>query len=149
MNKMNRKVEYALMALKYMSQKEADQLTSVKEICQSTGVPFDATSRVMQLMAQKKFLKVEMGAQGGYAILKDLTDVSFLEIIETVLSPVEVVRCASGEEKCEFFGNCNIQTPLQVFNNKLTDFYRTLSIAELIQVNMMKGEKSWPTQTQV
>ncbi|MEK6554068.1 MAG: Rrf2 family transcriptional regulator, partial [Bdellovibrionota bacterium] len=68
MNKMNRKVEYALMALKFMSSKEAGQLTSVKEICQSTGAPFDATSRVMQLMAQKKILKAEMGAQGGYQI---------------------------------------------------------------------------------
>jgi hypothetical protein len=43
MNKMNRKVEYALMALKFMSQINAGQLTSVKEICQSTGAPFDAT----------------------------------------------------------------------------------------------------------
>lgn len=147
MNKMNRKVEYALMALKFMSSKDAGQLTSVKEICQSTGAPFDATSRVMQLMAQKKILKAEMGAQGGYQITKDLSETNFLEIIETVLSPVEVVRCASKQEKCEFIGHCNIQSPLQVFNNKLTDFYKTLSVAELLQVNATKGEKTWLAQT--
>lgn len=145
MKKMNRKVEYALMALKYMSQKRAGQLTSVNEICQATGVPFDATSRVMQQMAQKKILKAEMGSQGGYLVIKDFSRMSFLEILEAVLSPLEVVRCASGEEKCEFFGNCNIQTPLQVFNQKLSDFYRTLSVAELLQ---LKGEKSWANPIQ-
>lgn len=55
MNKLNRKVEYALMALKFMSSKVPGELTSTKEVVESTGCPFDATARVMQQMAQKIF----------------------------------------------------------------------------------------------
>ena len=148
MNKMNRKVEYALMALKYMSQKYPGQLTSVKEICQAQKTPFDLTSRVMQLMAQKKILKAEHGAQGGYLIIKDLAKVTFLDIVEAVLSPVEVVKCTSGSKSCEFIGQCNIQTPLQVFNQRLVEFYKMLSVSELLQIQN-KGEKQWQAQIQL
>ena len=133
MNRLNRKVEYALMALKYMSSKYAGQRTTVKEICSATHIPFDATSRVMQLMAQREILKSEHGAHGGYLITKDLSKISFLEIIEVVTGPVEAVRCAAGGEVCEFFANCNLTSPLKAFNEKLTEFYRSLSVAELIQ----------------
>ena len=133
MNRLNRKVEYALIALKYMSTKYAGQLTTVKEICRATKIPFDATSRVMQQMVQKGVLKAEQGAHGGYMLVSDLNKVSFLDIVETITGEVEVVRCLSRHEECEFFSGCNVVTPLKNFNNKLQEFYRSLSVGELIQ----------------
>lgn len=144
MNKVNRKVEYALMALKHMSQKFAGQLTSAKEISDQIGSPFDATSRVMQLMAQKGILKSEHGAHGGYLIVKDLSKVTFYDVITTVLAPIEVVKCANGQDDCDLFAKCNVQSPLQTFNNKLVDFYQTLPVSELLQIP--KGERTWQTQ---
>lgn len=135
------------MALKHMSQKFAGQLTSAKEISDATGSPFDATSRVMQLMAQKGILKSEQGAHGGYLIVKDLSKVTFHDIIVTVLAPIEVVKCASGQDECELFAKCNVQSPLQVFNARLIDFYKTLPMSELLQIPQnTKGEKAWATQ---
>lgn len=139
MNRLNRKVEYALIALKFMSSKYAGQRTTVKEICTATGIPFDATSRVMQLMAQQGLLKAEHGAQGGYLLVQDLAKVSFLDVMEIISGPVAAVRCATDAD-CEFSSQCNVVSPMQVFNSRLTDFYKNLSIAELLQVRETKRE---------
>src|SRR5690606_37884444 len=109
--------------------KFSGQLTTVKEVCQATRIPFDATSRVMQLMAQKGILKSEHGAHGGYMIARDLSKVSFYDVAETILGPVEVVRCASGHGDCEFANKCNVQSPLQNLNARLVGFYRTVTVA--------------------
>ena len=140
MNRINRKMEYALMALKYISHRYAGQLVTVKEICESTGIPFDATSRVMQLMVQKKILKSEHGAHGGYMLVKDLSKVSFYEVMEAIHGPLEVVRCVSGSGECEFFAGCNIKSPLINFNEKLVDFYKSLSVGSLFQAKEVKKE---------
>lgn len=132
MVRLNRKIEYALIALKYMSSKYAGQLTTAKEICSATGVPFDATSRVMQQMVRKNILKAELGAGGGYQLVRDLSKISFLEIIELITGKVEVVRCVAGMQECEISLNCNVATPLRVFNERLATFYRELTIAELL-----------------
>jgi Rrf2 family transcriptional regulator, nitric oxide-sensitive transcriptional repressor len=142
MQKIHRKVEYALIALKYMSGKYAGQLTTVKEICAHTNIPFDATSRVMQLMAQEKILKAEHGAHGGYLLIKDLSKLSFLNIIEVISGKVEAVRCVNGQSECEFFANCNVASPLKNFNTRLAEFYQSLTLAELLNSNGSSHKES-------
>ena len=135
MNKVHRKVEYALIALKHMSQKKPGQLTTVKEICTVYGCPFDATSRVLQVMVQAELLKSEQGAQGGYLILKDLRRVTLYDLIEVVVGPIGLVRCLEGSKgQCEMQESCNIIPPLAYLNEKLIEFYRGLSIEHLLHV---------------
>lgn len=142
MTRMNRKLEYALMALKHMSTKMQGQLTSAKEVVAVTGVPFDATARVLQLMAQKGLLRAEQGAHGGYSIVKDLNRVSLFDLHEMILGPFELVKCAQEQPECELAGQCNIQSPLIHLNRKLHDFYRSLSLQDLLKI---KVERSSPT----
>ena len=81
MNKINRKVEYALIALKHMRGKAPGELTSAKEISSIYGSPFDVTARVMQVLTQKNILRSEQGAHGGYQITKDLNRVSVYDLM--------------------------------------------------------------------
>lgn len=150
MNKIHRKLEYALIALKHMNQKRPGELTTVKEICQKYGTPFDATARVLQQLVQGKFLKSEQGAYGGYVIQRDLTKVNLREVIEKVVGPIEMVKCmgdasvASGgipmqnastsNSGCELKETCNIMFPLVHLNEKLIRFYENINMNELLSV---------------
>lgn len=142
MNKINRKLEYALMGLKHMRAKAPGELTSVKELATAYGVPFDAASRVMQVLAQAGVLISEQGAHGGYMIGRDLSRLSFADLSEILLGKVAVARCLSDHEEgpsCEMRGSCNIVTPVQVLNRKLNEFYRNLSVADLLETRPSKA----------
>jgi Rrf2 family transcriptional regulator, nitric oxide-sensitive transcriptional repressor len=133
MNKINRKLEYALVALKHMGLKRTQALSTVKEICQIYGCPFDATSRVMQSMAQRSLLKSEQGAYGGYYIACDLHRVSLHDLIEVVLGPVGIAKCLSqGISDCEIATTCNVTAPVLFLNNKLIEFYKSISLYEVL-----------------
>ena len=133
MNKINRKVEYALMALKYMMNKTPGELTAVKELRDHLGMPFDPTAKVLQSLTQWGVLKSEQGAQGGYLIIKNLKKVSFYELTEAVVGPVEVTKCLKSSGPCELIETCNIQSPLSALNDKLVEFYKSLSVYEILQ----------------
>ena len=135
MNKMNRKLEYALMALKQMSDKRPGELTTAKEIVEKTGCPFDATARVMQTMANRGLLKSEQGAHGGYQIVKDLNRVTLYDLIEMILGPLGVVKCLHEETACDLKDKCQLISPLTELNRRLVEFYRGLSIGEVLQEN--------------
>ena len=134
MNRLNRKVEYALMALKVMAQKRAGELTSAKEIVEVTGCPFDATSRVLQQLTQKGVLKSEQGAHGGYVLVRDLMRLSLYDLNETIMGPTGLAKCLHDEESCDFRDTCNIVSPVSLLNRRLTDFYRELTVGELLKV---------------
>lgn len=133
MFKINRKVEYALIALKHMGEKIPGELTTAKEICDAYKTPFDVTARVLQTMTQHGLLKSEHGAHGGYLIQKDLSRVSFLKLAEIILGKVWLVNCLHDEnDKCDLVDSCNIVSPITRFSEKTKAFYDTINVRDLI-----------------
>ena len=132
MIKLNRKVEYALMALRFLSKREAGELSQVKEICDVTGSPFDATSRVMQQMANAGILKSEQGVHGGYYINKSLEQFSFYELSEVILGKLELAKCIKSPDSCNLIESCNIYSPIVALNKKTAQFFKSISLTECL-----------------
>jgi Rrf2 family nitric oxide-sensitive transcriptional repressor len=141
MFKINRKLEYALMALKYMDAKHPGELTSVKEICDRHKAPFDVTARVLQVLSQQGIVKAEHGSHGGYQIIKDLAKMSLLELTEVILGPVQFADCLHEDAAgCAMTADCNVISPIMHLNERLKHLYTDISIRELIGVQH-PGEK--------
>lgn len=132
MNKLNRKVEYALMSLKHMTMKIPGELTTAKEVSETLKTPFDATARVMQVMAQNGLLRSEQGASGGYQITRDLNKVSLLELLEMIEGKTALVKCFQKESQCEIQGLCNIISPITNLNRKYHEFFEKVNLKELL-----------------
>ena len=142
MFKINRKLEYALIALRHMSSKAPGQLTSAKEICDIYRSPFDPTSRVLQIMTQHEILRAEQGAHGGYQITKDLLKVTLFELAEMIEGPIQIVNCFHGNySHCEMTSSCNVISPMLNLNDKIGKFFETISVKDLIQ-SKNQAEKS-------
>lgn len=132
MFKINRKIEYALISLKHMSAKTTG-LTSAKEICDIYQVPFDPTSRVLQIMAQHGILQAEQGAKGGYRITRPLNLVSLKELSELIIGPIEITNCFHGEiSNCEISCNCQIISPMLNLNDRITGLFKEVSVSDLL-----------------
>ena len=128
MFKINRKLEYALIALRHMSAKAPGQLTSAKEICDIYKTPFDPTSRVLQIMAQHEIVRAEQGAHGGYQILKDLKKVTLQDLTQIIEGPIEIVNCFHGNySHCDITSSCNVISPMLNLNERLSSFFNFLS----------------------
>jgi Rrf2 family protein len=133
MFKINRKMEYGLMALKHMLSASADHLTSAKEICQVYGVSFDAMAKVLQQLTQAGWLQGVQGSKGGYQIQKDLSQSTFLDLTEVLVGPVTLVNCLNHDDDCSMSGSCNVISPMKRLNDRVKDFYHQITIAELVE----------------
>ncbi len=141
MFKVNRKIEYALIALKHMSAKIPGQLTSAKEICDIYQTPFDPTSRVLQIMTQHGILQAEQGAHGGYQIVKSLEKVTMKELSDMLIGPIEIVNCFHGDySHCEISTNCHIIAPMLNLNERINSLFHTITVTDLIAAKH-QGEK--------
>ena len=134
MIKVNRKIEYALIALLHMSLKTPGQLTSAKEICEAYHAPFDPTSRVLQIMAQRGILQAEQGAKGGYQITRDLTKFSLRELSDMIVGPIELVNCFHTKHiNCDIACGCRIIGPMLNLNDAIRDLFGKIMVAELLE----------------
>lgn len=141
MLKINKKVEYALMALKFMADKsqresatnDGHALTSAREICDEFKTPFDTTAKVMQLMNNQEILKSTKGIKGGYSLNKDLSEITYMSLVRMIEGKPMGRVCITDKGTCEFSGKCNIATPVELLNRKLNLFLETLTLADLLQ----------------
>jgi Rrf2 family transcriptional regulator, nitric oxide-sensitive transcriptional repressor len=134
--KLHKKVEYALISLKHMQQKSADTLTTAKEISEAFHVPFDATSRVLQLLSSSEWLTSEQGAHGGYRLgKKELKNLSLYELIEIIEGKQGVVKCVMKNTGCPIMNTCNVMSPMQKLNESLKLFLREQKVIDLFVGN--------------
>ena len=134
MFKINRKIEYALIALKHMSLKSPGQLTSAKEICDIYRTPFDPTSRVLQIMVQHEILHAEQGVKGGYQIIKNLTKISMKDLSDIIVGPIEIANCFHHNySQCEMTHTCHIIAPMLNLNENINKLFNTVMVSELLQ----------------
>ena len=64
MLKITKKVEYALISLKFIwEEKSRGELTTAREICSKFNLPFDTTSKVMQAMNNAKSLTLKKASR--------------------------------------------------------------------------------------
>ena len=133
--KISRNLEYALMALSYMSQ--ANGYVSAREMTQKLACPFHPFSRVLQKLVEKKFIESRQGIQGGYILTYDLKELSLYQLMLAVLPPLEIAACFSGS--CDLLEYCNIRNPVHYLNKKFLEFYKSLNVQEVLNCGQTKN----------
>jgi Rrf2 family transcriptional regulator, nitric oxide-sensitive transcriptional repressor len=135
MLKVNRKVEYGLVALRYMQAKPPGQLTSVREICEQYGTPFDPMAHVMRVLCTAGLVESVQGAHGGYRVIADLTRHNVADFIELIDGQLALTECLKPEDECRcaLTNRCNIVSPMHNLHDRLFLFLRSISIHDLLQ----------------
>ena len=145
MLKVNRKIEYSLIALKHMNAKAKGELSTVREICERYGTPFDPLAHVLRILNTRGVLRSEQGAHGGYRIAANLDQVSFADLIEMIEGQLGFTDCIKlGECGCSMLERCNILSPMQAVNARLLEFLRTIKLAELVREDSAWLEQAVP-----
>ncbi len=150
MLKVNRKVEYGLMALKHMMRKPPEALTPVSEICQHFATPFDPMAHVMRLLNARGLLVSEQGAKGGYRLNPEVEHLSlaeFLEIISGKLAFMDCVIEQPKEKACCFSSQCNIVGPMHALNARLEAFFRSINLKEVLLDDCAVSDQEKPLPT--
>jgi len=144
MLKINRKVEYGLVALKHIHSKPKDELTSVREICEVYNTPFDPVAHVLRILNSRGVLRSEQGAHGGYRLMSDLKDINLAEFIEMIDGNLYWTDCSHEKhQKCTIVDSCNIVGPMRSLSDRLVEFMKAISLWELIIEN---GNGAFPGQ---
>lgn len=140
MIKINKKVEYALIALKYIasqkSQSGEEKLVSAREICDRFKTPFDTTAKVLQIMNNNGILNSTKGIKGGYSLSQSLGNITFSQLNRMIEQKESTQKfCASSKGMCDLYSICNIVTPLEALNNKINHYLEELTLEDLLMEN--------------
>lgn len=132
MLRINKKLEYGIIALLYLSGKQ-DRTASVREMATQSRIPEALLSKVMQAFKSEEIVSAVYGNQGGYRLSRELGDINLLQLLEVLEGPIRVAECLeAGNDTCRCRAACTIVTPMETLNQRIIELFQTTSIEALV-----------------
>lgn len=99
--------EYALLSLIYIAHKENPQ--DVDSLALELNIPKSFLAKILQTLAKDNLLKSFKGAKGGFALIKEPSQYSIKEIVNSAeKKEVSVFECSGKEINHAVFFPCGI-----------------------------------------
>ena len=135
MLKLSKSVEYAIFALKYMSEAGNETPISTKEISDSMGIPYELLAKIMQKLVRHNIIESRQGTQGGYYLLLPPNRLSLTSIIKAAERDIQITDCMfenATDKDCKRITDCLIREPLNTVQNKIIKVLNSTTLEELI-----------------
>lgn len=96
---------------------KTDGMINVTTIAERIGSSKHHVAKVLQRLVKNGFISSLRGPTGGFAIKKNLSKITFLEIFEAIEGQIQITVCPLEKGSCPFDGNCiidNLTTKMEI-----------------------------------
>lgn len=129
---MNKKTDYALLALSYLTRIEPGRTANTKEIAEQHDLPVELLAKIMQILAKARLVVSTSGPTGGYRLAKPAAEISVGAIIEIIEGRPALAQCMrSVDNVCGQHDKCTIRTPMMRINARIFQMLDHVSLAEI------------------
>ncbi len=140
MFRLSKKVEYAILALQFMSSKQGE-LCSAKEMSEILSIPYEFLSKSLQILMKKGIVESVQGVRGGYQLSKPADEITINDIITALEDNPSIVECLSHASKEEALAcirseECSIKNPMIKLQQQVHNIFKNTSLAELSENNL-------------
>ena len=135
---LTKKTGYGLIAMTHLAQLAQDEVASAREVASKFGVPQSLLMNVMKQLCAAGYVESVRGAHGGYRLARSPEEVSLADLITAVEGPIRLAQCVAGrkdadDQPCQLVDRCPIADPVHRVQRKLSDFLKTVTLAEIVE----------------
>jgi len=123
--------DYALRAVIYLSAQDQDKVTLVSEIAERQMVPVNFLFKILRKMVRAGLVKSFRGPRGGYALARNASEITVLQVVEAVEGPVVLNRCLNEPASCLLESGCKMMGAWQKLQDHMRDQLQNLTIAQI------------------
>jgi len=108
---------------------------TLRSIAQRQGISESYLEQLIASLKKAGLVSSVRGAQGGYELIKDPSEIKVIEIftiLEGPIAPAECVREALAEVECRNSQKCAVQLLWQKVRNSITGVLEGITLADLV-----------------
>jgi Rrf2 family protein len=132
MVKFSKKLEYALISLRYISNSR-DEIIRVRDISEKLGIPHDLLAKILQKLKKENILGSSQGINGGYKLIRKLNEIPLSELVNVIENGTSIVECMHDEDNsCLMNDNCTIKDPLSKIQTEFENILKTKMVSDFV-----------------
>lgn len=143
MLKIPKKVEYALLALNFISEDNNIGYVSTSEIAEKLDIPYELLAKILQKLKKGNLIQSRQGTAGGYYLSTEPEKINIKTVIEALDERIKLTNCMvenPTEENCERINNCCIRGPVGKLQDKIEVLFSDTTLAEIMNEGSSRFE---------
>ena len=129
--RLTRAGEYGIRCVLHLARHGKGALVSRKEIAVRTDVPPHFLAKIAQQLARAGIIEILQGANGGYRLLADPSEITLLAVIEAVIGEISLNDCVGRPESCRISALCTVHRVWEKANHQLRETLQEADFATL------------------
>lgn len=130
--KITREADYAIRIVVMLAQRNAQ--TEAKIIAEETDIPYRFTLKILRKIVQAGIIKSYRGVNGGYILNKEVSEITFKDIIETIDGKIAINKCFEDSDVCRNSGVCKIQKKLCEIQNHINYELENITVEDILNM---------------
>jgi FeS assembly SUF system regulator len=118
-------------------------MLSAHALAERVHVETPTASKVLKLLAGQGLLESFRGANGGYRVKREASEISVAEVIAAIEGPIAMTECSVEEGLCSQEDQCELRGNWQRISLAVAQALREVSLAEM---SAPMGAKTNPLQ---
>ncbi len=102
---LSKRAKYAIKTILYLQDQVEDKPLSAKLISVHENIPYKFLENILRDLKTHQLVKSVRGAEGGYTLAKDPSEITIAQIMRVVDGPIALIPCVS-ERFYESCGEC-------------------------------------------
>lgn len=116
----NRETDYAIRAIKYLSENNNCRYISTTELSEEMEIPYRFLRKIVKKLTESELVYSRKGSSGGLKLLKSPAEITLLQVINAIEpNSVKLNLCMVDKENCSRTDSCPIYTYLRSLQDKL------------------------------
>ena len=105
-----RQADYALRAMLFLSNQEANKRASTSQIAKEKQIPPSFLAKIISQLSIAGLIHTSRGARGGVVLARNPEDISLLDVIEAIDGPISLNECTHSPNGCPFGEDCPLHS---------------------------------------
>ena len=129
MLRISKLTDYAILMMVEMTREGG--MLSAHALAERVHVETPTASKVLKLLAGNGLLESYRGANGGYRVKREASDISVAEVIAAIEGPIAMTECSVEEGLCSQEDQCELRGNWQRISLAVAQALREVSLAEM------------------
>jgi len=143
---LTKRTGYGLIAMGHLASLEADHVASAGQIARRFGVPKALLMNVLKELCAAGYVSSVRGVHGGYRLSRRPEEITLSDVVTVLEGPVRLAECLTGHPSvrdgaCKIMDRCPITDPIHRLQRRLSDFLRTVTLAEIVEPAITTAEQ--------
>ena len=139
MDVLRRNTDYGLRMMVVLAKHfNNGQLISARQLASDGHFSYQLGCKLLQQLHRAELVKSGMGPKGGFALSREPSEITLMEIIKVLQGEIRLNRCLPSGDGCEFEPDCEINTKLSCLQLYINGYLNGITLAEVM---VAKGKR--------